>query len=113
MAPIPAGPVEKFQLVSYGDALLRRFPDGKFPGKMRMSGAFVVDGTFTALQRFRGLIGHRERLYDVAACVLINQELGADIRYADGSSFELTPLQSPAAIEPWIIFPANSGFNLT
>jgi len=109
--PIPPGPIQNHELVSYGDNLLRTFPDAHIPGKQRLSGAFVIDGTFTALQRFRGLAGFRERLYDVAASVLIGTEVGADVRYADGSDFDLQALNKPIKIEkPWLMFPQDSGF---
>jgi myo-inositol-1(or 4)-monophosphatase len=111
MAPIPPGPVKDEELVSYGDWLLRACPTLKPPGKMRMSGAFVIDGVFTAMQRMRGLIGRRERLYDIAACVLIGQECWADVRYADGTPFEIQAICRPEQIDkPWIMFPRDSGF---
>lgn len=111
ISPIPSGTVRNEELVSYGDGVLRRHPSIGIPGRQRLSGAFVIDGTFTAMQRTRGLVGFRERLYDIAACVLICAELGADIRYADGSAFDLQPLSRPVQIEkPWLIFPKDSGF---
>ncbi len=111
VAPIPAGAVEPFELVSYCETVRRRLPDGSIPGRMRCTGAFVVDGTFTCLQRFRGLIGCHERLYDVAPSVLMGLELGADVRYVDGDPFDVADLKVHAEIaKPWIIFPANSGF---
>jgi myo-inositol-1(or 4)-monophosphatase len=110
---IPGGPVEDHQLISFDDGLLVRHPNAKLPGKMRYGGAFVVDGVFVATQRLRGMIGRREKLYDVAACVLINSELGADVRYADGSPFDIAPLAKGAKItRPWLMFPKDSGFYL-
>jgi fructose-1,6-bisphosphatase/inositol monophosphatase family enzyme len=80
---------------------------------MRCTGAFVVEGAFVLQQRFRGLVGLREKLYDVAPCVLMALELGADVRYADGSPFLLEELKTDVHItEPWLIFPADSGFFL-
>jgi fructose-1,6-bisphosphatase/inositol monophosphatase family enzyme len=80
---------------------------------MRISGAFVVDGTFTATQRFRGMVGMSERLYDIAASVLINQEVGAEIRYTDGDAFLIADLKRDAKIDrPWMMFPSASGFYL-
>ncbi|MDR3691250.1 MAG: inositol monophosphatase family protein [Fimbriimonas sp.] len=111
ISPIPAGPIHDEEIVSYSERLIRRYPKADLPGKMRCSGAFVVDGTFTATQRFRGLIGMGEKLYDVAASVLINQELGADIRYASGEPFLIADLSKDAKIrDPWLIFPQDSGF---
>ncbi len=113
LAPIPPGEIRPTELVSYGDWMIRSFPSATWPGKMRLSGAFVVDGTFTIRQRFRGLIGYREKLYDIAACLLMAQELGADIRYADGEPMVLTDLVVDRKIErPWLLFPAESGFVL-
>ncbi len=111
LEPIPAGKVHDKQLVSYSDSLLRRYPDTVWPGNMRCAWAFVVDATFVARQRFRGLIGHREMLYDVAAALLICQELGAEIRYCDGSPMPLADLLAGGRIaRPWMIFPAGNEF---
>lgn len=113
LPPIPAGEIQPFDLVSYGDNL-KSMVDGHLPGKMRCSGAFVIDGAFTAKQRFRGLIGYNERLYDVAASVLLGLELGADVRYADGSPFVLSDLVENRKIaKPWVVFPKNSSFILS
>lgn len=113
MAPIPAGPIRPEELVSYDDRIPRMFPKSSLPGKMRCSGAFVIEGTFAARQRWRGMVGMNEKLYDVAACVLIAQELGADIRYADGDPFVVGDLVKDAKIDrPWLIFPPESGFYL-
>ncbi len=113
-APIPQirpGRIQPQELVSYGDNLAKKFPTIEVPGKMRLSGSFVVEGTFVAIQRLRGLVGFRERLYDVAACVVIAKEAGAEIRYIDESPFNIDELTRPIQIQtPWIIFPAASGF---
>jgi myo-inositol-1(or 4)-monophosphatase len=111
MPPIPPGPIQPYETVSYDEVLFGDLPKSPIPGKMRCSGSFVVDGVFTACQRFRGMIGRRERLYDIAACVLMASELQADIRYADGSEFKVAELLDGAQIvKPWIIFPRDSGF---
>src|SRR5206468_233789 len=60
MKPIPPGAIRPEELVTYGDWILRNYLDAELPGKMRLSGAVVIDGAFTASQRFRGLIGLRE-----------------------------------------------------
>lgn len=113
IAPIPSGPIRDEELLSCGDAILRRFQYNDLPGKPRLSGAFVIDGTFVATQRYRAMIAMRERLYDVAAAVLICQEVGADVRYADGSPFEISPLLQNVKIDkPWLLFPRDSGFNM-
>ncbi len=113
LCAIEPGPIMDHQLVSYDDGLVARFPNVNLPGKMRYAGAFVVDGMFVASQRLRGMIGRREQLYDVASCVLINSELGADVRYADGKPFHIGELSTGKKInKPWIMFPKQSGFRL-
>ena len=99
--------------MDYSDGVLRKTELGQIPGKMRLSGSFVVAGTFMMTQRIRGLVGHKEKLYDIGACVLMGQELGADIRYADGGPLELDKWKRPVQTgRPWIIFPRDSGFYL-
>jgi myo-inositol-1(or 4)-monophosphatase len=110
LAAIPAGRIQPYELVSYNDHVSCF---GSLPGKMRHAGAAVIDGCFVACQRYRGLIGIRERLYDIAACVLMALELGADVRYADGSPFDLGELKHNVKVgKPWIMFPPDSGFYL-
>lgn len=114
LAPIPSGPIESHQLVSYNDTVARKYAGQPMPGKMRCSGAFVIDGAFVARQRFRGMIGVRERLYDAAASILICQELGADVRYANGDPLDIANLMAGKPFErAWLLFPADSGFRLT
>lgn len=113
MAPIPPGPVEEHELVSYDDGIILGYPGAVLPGKQRLSGAFVVDGAWTAKQRLRGMIGRREKLYDIAASILLNLECGGEIRNADGSEFALKPLIGGAKVtQPWLLFPKDSGFYL-
>lgn len=113
MPIVPPGQVKAHELVSYHDGIARWYSGQQFPGKMRCSGAFVIDGTFTAKQRFRGLIGRGEYLYDAAASILINEELGAEVRWADGSSIDYAPLLDGQSFgRAWVIFPRNSGFTL-
>jgi len=110
LPPIPPGKIQPYELVSYNDHVAAL---GHMPGKMRHAGAAVIDGCFVASQRYRGLIGIRERLYDIAACVLMALELGADVRYADGAPFDLSELKHNVKVsKPWIIFPPESGFYL-
>jgi fructose-1,6-bisphosphatase/inositol monophosphatase family enzyme len=114
LASIPTGAIERHQLVSYCESVLSRYPLQPLPGKMRCAGAFVIDGTFVATQRYRGMIGLNERIYDAAASMLICEELGAEIRWADGSEMDLAPLIGGEQFEKgWLIFPADSGFRLT
>lgn len=113
LAPIGAGPIQPFELVSYSDSFLRRHPAADLPGRMRISGAFVLDGTFMAAQRLRALVGFGEKLYDVAACVLMARELGAEVRYLDGSPFSLDALKRPETIgKPWGMLPKDSGLTI-
>jgi myo-inositol-1(or 4)-monophosphatase len=113
LPPIPPGPIAPVELVGYDEKLNRLAAGTKLPGRMRCSGAFVIDGTFTVRQRFRGLIGYREKLYDIAASVLLGLEVGADVRYADGSPMDLTELVVDDKIDrAWIMFPRDSGFIL-
>lgn len=113
LPPIPPAPIRPEQIVSYPERLIRHFPGAPLPGRMRCSGAFVIDGAFTACQRFRGMMGHSEKLYDIAASVLINSELGAEIRYTSGDAFLIGDLKRDAKIDqPWMIFPKDTGFFL-
>lgn len=113
LPPIPPGRIATSELVSYSDYVVKACPRGDLPGKMRCSGAFVVDGTFVLRQRLRGLIGLSEKLYDMAACALMAQELGADVRYADGRPLDIGALKADRKIaKPWLIFPSGSGFLL-
>jgi myo-inositol-1(or 4)-monophosphatase len=114
LPPIPAGNIKPEELLSCPDRILRMYPNQDFPGKIRHSGAFVADGVFTAAQRVRGLIGVREKLYDVAACLCIAHEVGADVRYADGSPLDIEPLKKPWTRfeKAWVVLPKDSGFYL-
>lgn len=107
--PVPAGPVKRHHLVGYCESVAKLNLD--VPGRQRCSGAFVVEAAWVATQRFRGMVGIRECLYDVASCVLMGQELGCDVRYVDGAPLDLAPLKAGDRIgRPWMIFPAGSGF---
>ena len=101
----------RYRLVSVTDNAVKRHPDVRWPGKFRCTGSFVVDGTFVATQRFRGMVGIKEALYDIGASVLINSELGAEIRYADGRPFEIGELKANVTIkDAWLMFPKDSRF---
>ncbi len=111
LARIPVGPVRREELLSYNDHVQRALQGHSIPGKMRNAGAFVIDATFVAQQRYRGLLGVREKLYDVAASIAILTELGADIRYTDGTPLEINALLEDRKIgKPWMMFPMDSGF---
>jgi|SRR5579885_2763721 len=107
---IPHGKIGPTELMSYNDNLLRAYPGQVWPGKMRCSGAFVIDATWVAQQRFRGLIGIRGKLYDVAASVLINQEVDAEVAYIDGTQFNVGELMSDVTIpKPHTFLPKGAG----
>lgn len=110
---IPAGTIRPEEIVSRGENLIRDFPNAEWPGKSRSTGAFVIEGTFMVRQRYRGLVGYGEKLYDIAAAMLFGLESGAEIRYADGGQIILSDLVTDEKINrPWIMFPAESGFIL-
>ncbi len=112
LPPIAPGPVRAEELVGYCDGVLKKLVSAP-PGRMRCSGAFVIDGVFTVTQRLRAMLGYRERLYDVAATVLFAQELGAEIHYVNGDAFNLEELAQNIQIpRPWLIFPRDSGCTL-
>jgi myo-inositol-1(or 4)-monophosphatase len=109
LPPIPPGEVMRRETVGYSESVMRL--GIKIPGRMRCSGAFVVEGVWVMQQRYRGMVGVREQLYDIAPCLLFAQELGAEVRYLDGTPFDIGELTAPVKIaKPWIIFPAESGF---
>lgn len=110
LEPIPQGKILGIELMSYNDNLLKAHPGRIWPGKMRCSGAFVIDAMWVAQQRFRGLIGIRGKLYDIAASLLINQELGADVSYIDGSEMDIEELSKGNTIpKPYSILPQGAG----
>ncbi len=108
---IPKGPIKAHELVSYNDHVARALGGGKLPGKMRLAGSVVIDGAFVACQRYRGLIGIREKLYDIAPLILILRELDADVRYGSGQPLDMTDLLQDKKIgQPWVAIPKESGF---
>ena len=105
---IPPGAIRPEELLSYGDSVARM--QLKLPGKQRCAGAFVIDGAFVATQRYRGLVGRGERLYDVASAVIIARELGGEVRLLDNSEFdERDYMENQKIASPWIIAPKDSG----
>ena len=110
LSAIPPGPIKPVELMSYNDNLLKAHPGQIWPGKMRCSGAFVIDAMWVAQQRFRGLIGIRGKLYDIAASMLINSEIGADVSYIDGAPIDLAELKSGITIpRPYTFLPHGAG----
>lgn len=109
LAPVDPGPIRPEHLTSYNEHVAARLTG--VPGKQRLSGAFVIDGTFAVRGRYRALVAMREKLYDVAACVVMAREVGMDVRYVDGAPFEERALLKDEKIgRPWGILPAGSGF---
>lgn len=110
LPPIPPGQIKPVELLSYNDNLLKAHPGRKWPGKMRCSGAFVIDAMWVAQQRFRGLIGIRGKLYDIAASICINAEVGAQITYIDGSAIEMGELMTGITIpNAYTFLPSGAG----
>jgi len=108
---IPPGPILNQELVSYCDLMFAELGPENLPGKMRYTGAFVIEGMWVARQRFRGLISYKANLYDCAACIGICAELGADIRYVDGSRMDFDACIADRNIRnPFVIFPKDSGW---
>lgn len=110
LALVAPGPIRPEHLTSFNEHVAARLRD--VPGKQRLSGAFVVEGTFTVRGRYRALVAMREKLYDVAACVVMARECGMDVRYIDGTPFEERALLKDEKIgRPWGILPMGSGFS--
>lgn len=111
--PIKPGPILDHEPVNFPDGLIFRYPDQKWPGKHRSLGSFVVDATFVATQRLRALISHKIRLYDAAAGICIAREVGATVRYADGTHFdERAHLDGKTIMKPFGFFPQDCNFKL-
>lgn len=111
--PIPPGEIEREELVSCSQYVIKAYREARWPGKWRCTGSFVVDGAFVATQRYRGLIGFREKLYDIGAVLLICSELGAEIRFADGVAMDFQALLEDCEIgRAWAILPQGCGYRL-
>lgn len=109
MEPVPAGPIQPYELVGIGETARRAAPRFPFPGKPRLLGSFVVEACFVAEQSLRAMVGMREKLYDVAPSVGILRALGAEVRYLDGTPFSLAELADGRPIDrPWIMAPRGS-----
>ncbi len=113
LAKLVPGPVRPEQLVSYNEHVIPHVNMSSIPGKMRCVGAAVIDGVWVASGTYRGLIGFRERLHDVAAILVLLNEVGAEVRYLDGPPMDLNEIADGRPIgRPWIAFPPNSDFGL-
>lgn len=113
-APLPRlepGEIRDTELVSYSDLAFSEFTAKPLPGKMRYAGAFVAEAMFMATGVFRGLISQKANLYDIAASVLILQELGAEARYVDGTEMDLDEIICLKEIpKSFRIFPAGCSY---
>lgn len=105
---IPEGEISPSQLLGNTDSNVQYL--SQTPGKLRHIGSFVVESTFVATQRYRALITGNICLYDCAAGILINRELGADIRYLNGEPFDESSHLTTTQIPPYYIGPKNSNF---
>jgi myo-inositol-1(or 4)-monophosphatase len=109
LPPLRPGGIRPEEMVTYNENVARHVGVGRIPGKMRCAGSAVIDAAWVAAGRNRAMIGYNERLHDLAAVLVINHEVGADIRLLDGSPFEIEPLLHGEMIgKPWVIFPPNS-----
>jgi len=109
LTPIPPGPILNHELVAINEDVYLDLGKQATPGKMRRSGAFVIDGAFVATQRYRALIGRGEGLYDAAASILICEELGAESVLLDGEAFVPADYVGGMALtRPWTIRPRLS-----
>jgi myo-inositol-1(or 4)-monophosphatase len=107
--PIPPGPIQPSQLVAYGTWVSHGYGP-LLPGQMRLSGAFVIDGAFTATQRVRATVAARERLYDAAACIALIRALDGEVVYTDGEPFDVSEVDNGERIPgPWIMGPRETG----
>lgn len=111
MTEIPPGRLADHDPLGYNDSLQRQFPNQRWPGKMRHFGAFVIEGVFAATGRLRGLISRSVKLYDAAAVFLICEQVGMEIRYTDGSDFNVNDATADQKIaKPFSILPkGNAG----
>lgn len=111
--PIAPGRIREFDPISYSDTVLRQYSRDRLPGKMRYMGAWVMEAALVFDQAYRGAIAYKGNLYDIAASVCIGREIGLDIRYADGTSFEEAEILGASGLgKPVLFFPAESGFKL-
>lgn len=94
MDRIEISDIKSHELVSCNDRAFRILESMNLPleGKLRLTGAFVVDGAFTVRQWFRAMYGQGEKLYDAATVILAAQEVGLPVSYVDGSEFVIKDL---------------------
>ena len=114
LEPIRPGPIASVELVSYGDLTVTRYGTENIPGKMRYLGAFVADSTMFLEGIYRAMLSDKAALYDAAATICMANEIGADVRYADGSPLDIEELLNVRPFPKAVAFlPPDSGFILT
>lgn len=108
------GPIEASDPVVVAETFIRRACVLQC-GKHRNTGAFVTDATMTAKQNFRALVGWREKLYDIAASLVIARAVGLEIEMIESKEpfDESKWLHGKCNEAPWTMRPkgASVGFN--
>ena len=114
--PIPkmvSGEIKDYELVACTESIIRKVSIDQFPGKPRLSGAFVTNAMFTIFGYHRALFASREKLYDIAASIVIAREVGADVRYLNGEPFlEKDLLADKPVNKLWGILPPDSQLHI-
>lgn len=102
LPPLPTAAIKPSDPIGVNDAVLKTLGLGAIRGRLRSSGAFVIDGTWTATGRYRGMIGMNERLYDVAAAVMLCEKVGAVACQYDGTPMDWSEyLHGRSFDQPW------------
>jgi fructose-1,6-bisphosphatase/inositol monophosphatase family enzyme len=94
MDPVSLADIRSHELVSCNERAFKSLQamNQTFEGKLRLTGAFVVDGAFTVRQWFRAMYCQGEKLYDAAGVILAAMEIGLPVGYVDGSEFKIDEL---------------------
>lgn len=106
LEPIPAGPIQSFELIGCGDD--SSWSHLEMPGKQRYFGSFVTEAAFVCMRQMRAMLCCKAMLFDAAAGILAARELGADIRHLDGSEFDESCWLTPETCTPFAIAPQGS-----
>jgi fructose-1,6-bisphosphatase/inositol monophosphatase family enzyme len=100
-------------MITYNENVAKYIGFGRIPGKMRCAGTAVIDAAWVAAGRTRAMIGFNERLHDLAAVLVLNREVGAQIRLLNGNALDIGGLMSGEMIgRPWVILPPDFDFVL-
>lgn len=108
LSPVRCGPIQRFELVGYGDETAAS--KHGYPGKVRHIGSYVVEAALFATGGLRALVSDKVCLYDAAAGITIARELGAEVRELDGSKFTESEWTRPVICRPFGLFPPDSGW---